>query len=182
MKKLLAHQSLAVFQPQLTGLRPKRDCLLARIAVAFLVWICVCTSHAQIATGTNGLLSLLDGTNNVTLQLPEIPQPGITIAVINTNQVLITITNGASFANYELYRRTLIDAGHLWKQEGTSGAQGQTNFIADMRVDLSFFQVGVGTNWDGDGAPNFDDGDPLDPAVGILTVTIDSPTQGGIFQ
>ena len=121
------------------------------------------------------------GTNGVTLSLPVVPQPGITVATTNTNQVVITITNGASFANYELYRRTLLDAAHPWTLN-IVGSQGQTNFIADMGVSLSFFEIGVGSDWDQDGIPNSMDGDPTNPNVGVLGITIDSPAQNGLFQ
>ena len=121
------------------------------------------------------------GTNGVTLSLPVVPQPGIFIATSSTNQVSIMITNGVSFANYELYRRTMLDPVHPWTLH-IVGGQGQTNFFADTGVSLSFFEIGVGSDWDQDGIPNSMDGDPTNPNVGVLGITIDNPTQNGLFQ
>ena len=136
-------------------------------------------AQAQLITQTNLAGMGTDGA--ITLQLPDVPQPVIAVGTTGTNQVMITITNGVSFANYELYRRTLLDAAHPWVLN-TVGAQGQTNFIADMGVTLSFFKIGVGTDWDQDGIPNSTDGDPINASVGILGITIDNPTQNGLFQ
>jgi len=120
------------------------------------------------------------GANGLLVQLPTPPQPGIIIGVVSTNQVMVTITNGASYANYELYHRTLIDPAYPWTL-WIVGAPAQTNFTVEMNTSLAFWEVGVGSDWDGDGVPNYCDGDPLDPTVGILTVTIDSPAQGAII-
>ena len=156
---------------------------LTFVIVTGLMLITANTGHAQTQTtvlpglGAGGA----DSANSTQITQPVVPTPGITVAVTNTNQVVITITNGASYANYELYRRTMLDAGHPWTISVT-GAQGQTNFLADMGLSLSFFQVAVGSDWDRDGIPNSSDGDPCDPLVGTLSITIDNPTQNGLFQ
>lgn len=141
--------------------------------------------QGQIVAGSGGVLgktnlSSFMGTDGVLLQLPTPPQPGIAIGLTNTDQVLVTITNAVSYANYELYRRTLLDTAHPWALR-IVGTQGQSNFVTDMGVDLSFFVVGVGSDWDSDGIPNSQDGDPLDSGTGILVVTIDSPAQGAVI-
>ena len=112
----------------------------------------------------------------------EVPTPRIDIVVTNSTQLSITITNGVSFANYELYRRSLLDPNWGWHLH-TIGSAGQTNFITDMGIEnTGFFQVTVGNDWDGDSAPNYSDADPNNAAIGILSITIDSPTNGSSFN
>ncbi len=112
----------------------------------------------------------------------DVPTPVIRISATNTNQVSILITNGVSFANYELYRRPMLDTNWGWYLH-TIGTQGQTNFIADMGVEsIGFFQIAVGNDWDGDGATNFLDADPGNASVGILSITIESPVNGSVFN
>jgi hypothetical protein len=133
----------------------KLKCLLG-----FLVTIAFCQiSHAQ-----------------------SVPQPEIAVAITNTTQLAVTITNGVSFANYELYHRTLIDPAYPWTLMSV-GSLGQSNFVADMGIEnIGFYQVAIGSDWDGDGIPNSQDGDPSNASVGKLTITIDSPLTGTLFN
>ena len=63
------------------------------------------------------------------------------------------------------------------------GTPGQTNFTVSEGMMLSgFFEAAIGTDWDGDGIPNYMDGNPIDPNVGALTITIDSPANGTVFN
>lgn len=63
------------------------------------------------------------------------------------------------------------------------GDQGQTNFTVDAGAWMSlYFKVSVGTDWDGDGIPNFMDANPSDSSVGALSVTIDSPVNGSALN
>jgi len=109
--------------------------------------------------------------------------PILTITSFGTNQFSITITNGDISANYELYRTpVLVDPNYPWTLE-IEGLVGQTNFTVDMGSDPSgFFRAGVGVDADGDGVPNYMDGDPNNPSVGALTITIDSPLAGTVFN
>lgn len=116
------------------------------------------------------------------IRAQSVPTPEIAVAITNSTQVAVTITNGVSFANYELYHRTLLDPAYPWTLMSV-GSLGQSNFIADMGVEnLGFYQVAVGSDWDGDGIPNSQDGDPSNPSVGRLTITIDSPLTGTVFN
>ena len=109
--------------------------------------------------------------------------PVLTIAPTGTNQFLISITNGDSLLNYEIYRTpVLVDPNFPWTLE-IEGLVGQTNFTVDMGDDPSgFFRADVGIDADGDGVPNYMDGDPNNPAVGALTITIVSPLNGSTFN
>lgn len=76
----------------------------------------------------------------------------------------------------------MADANHPW-QVLTNSAVGQSNFIVDAAGSESgFFKVLLGIDFDGDGIPEWMDAQPQNPAVGILSVTIDSPTNGFNFN
>jgi hypothetical protein len=111
------------------------------------------------------------------------PPPVLTIANLGTNQYSITITNGISTANYELYWTPILANPDYPFTLAIVGTEGQTNFVVNMGIyQTGFFQVILGTDWDGDGVPNWQDANPSDPTIGILTVVIDSPTNGMVLQ
>jgi hypothetical protein len=111
------------------------------------------------------------------------PPPVLTIANLGTNQYSITITNGVSTANYELYWTPVLASPIYPFTLAVIGTLGQTNFMVSMGTyQTGFFEVISGTDWDGDGVPNWQDANPSDPSIGILTVVIDSPTNGMVLQ
>jgi hypothetical protein len=88
-----------------------------------------------------------------------------------------------SYANYELYRAPVLNDPNFPFTLYAIGTLGQTNFTIIMGMDPSgFLKAGVGSDWDGDGIPNYMDGNPSDPLVGALSITIDSPANGTIFN
>jgi hypothetical protein len=106
--------------------------------------------------------------------------PVLTIAATGTNQVSITITNGVSTNNYDLYWTPVLGnpAAYPWKA-AVIGSTGQTNFIVNMSVwQQQFFRVLVDTN----GIPIYELADPNNPSAGILAVFIDSPANGAVLQ
>lgn len=109
----------------------------------------------------------------------SVPQPGLVVAQTASNQVTITITNGVSFANYEIYRRPILnDPGYPFSLH-LVGGQGVTNFTANFGIDImGYFRAAVGSDWDQDGFSNSIDGNPSDTNVGPLRITIDNPTDG----
>jgi len=110
------------------------------------------------------------------------PQPVLSITRTNTNQFFILITNGVTNASYELYRRPALDPFYPWTLH-IMGSQGQTSFLANMGLEYSgFFVVTVGNDWDGDGIENYRDANPNDTNIGVLTITIDNPTNGSVFN
>ena len=141
------------------------------------------------------------GKNNLTLWLPgglalaalsswaifeawaDVPAPVLQASLVSTNQVNVLITNGVSTANYELYwTPVLSDPVYPWTLLAI-GTLGQTNFGVLMNSsELGFIRAAIGSNWDGDSAPNYMDGNPSDASVGALTITIDSPTNGTVFN
>lgn len=103
----------------------------------------------------------------------------LTIAPTGTNQFLISITNAAAGATYELYRTPLLNNPTYPWTLSVTGALGQSNFCVGKGLDSSgFWRASVGTDWDGDGIPNWLDGDPNNSGIGVLSVTISSPTSG----
>jgi hypothetical protein len=106
--------------------------------------------------------------------------PVLTITATGTNQVSITITNGVSTNNYDLYWTPVLGntVDYPWKAS-VIGSTGQTNFIVNKSVWQSqFFRVLVDTS----GIPVYELADPNNPGAGILTVFIDSPTNGAVLQ
>jgi hypothetical protein len=105
--------------------------------------------------------------------------PVLTIAPTGTNQLLITITNGVSTLNYDLYSTpVLANPSYPWKA-AVIGSTGQTNFTVNAGPYLTgFFEVLVDTN----SIPIWELADPNNPSAGILTVFIDSPTNGAVLQ
>lgn len=113
---------------------------------------------------------------------PPPPAPALAISILNTNQVQLQITNGVSGVAYEIYRRlNLVDPAYEWTFQ-TNGVSGQTNFAANIDTDtVGFFRATL-ADWDQDGVPNWQDGDPEDPNVLTLSITIDAPLNGTLFN
>lgn len=105
--------------------------------------------------------------------------PVLTISQTGTNQLLITISNGVSTANYDLYwTPVLANSDYPWTAT-VIGNTGQTNFtINDAVYSSGFFRVLVDTN----SIPIYELADPNNPSAGILAVTIDSPVNGAVLQ
>jgi hypothetical protein len=113
----------------------------------------------------------------------QVPQPVLRISTVGTNQVLVNISNAVSTANYEIYRTPALADPFLPWTLHSIGTLGQSNFTLNMGGEpLGFFQAGVGSDWDGDGIPNFADGNPSNPGIGILTISITSPVNGSTFN
>jgi hypothetical protein len=113
----------------------------------------------------------------------SVPQPVITIVPTNGTQFQITITNAVASTNYEIYRTPLLsDTNFPWTLH-VIGNVGQSNFVVDTEVfGTSFFRAGIGSDWDLDGVFNDRDANPTDPTIGILSITIDSPTNGSTIN
>lgn len=109
--------------------------------------------------------------------------PVLTIAPLGGNQFSITITNATSPTNYLLeWTPVLADTNYPWLAVATN-ASGQTNFTMDMGPwPIGFLRVMVGWDGDGDSTPDWMDAQPFNSSVGALSVTIDSPLNGSVFQ
>ena len=129
------------------------------------------------------LFAALGGVTTAVVLAQSVPDPALKITLVNTNQLQLDITNGLSTANYEIYRTTaLSDPLYPWTLH-MIGNLGQTNFTASMGIDtLGFFKATAGLDWDSDGIPNWQDAQPSSTNAGILTITIDSPVSGSVFN
>jgi hypothetical protein len=110
-----------------------------------------------------------------------VPAPMISITVTNTNQVSITVTNGVPYANYILYNQHVL-GDSTWTFV-TNPVPGVSNFVVSMGPYFyDFYLVSGSTNWNNNGIPNWEYADPNNPGLGVLTVSIVSPSQGQILQ
>lgn len=114
--------------------------------------------------------------------LANAQQPVLKISNQGNSQFLIEITNAVN-TNYTLYwTPALADPNYPWVFL-TNNAVGESNFLVNAAGwEAGWFQVVIGTDSDGDGWPEWNDAQPGNPAVGILSVTIDSPTNGTTFN
>ncbi|HTV42883.1 MAG TPA: hypothetical protein VMF08_20120 [Candidatus Sulfotelmatobacter sp.] len=110
--------------------------------------------------------------------LAQIPPPVLTIKPLGTNVYAIAVANGVPATTYGIYWTPVLnDADYPWTV--FVGTNGQTNFTLNMyEYSSGFFMGAVSTN----GIPPWELADPSDPSLGILSVTIDSPTNGAALQ
>ena len=115
--------------------------------------------------------------------LSNAQQPVLKISNLGSNQFSVLITNGVSTTNYTLFwTPALGNAAYPWTYLGV-GDVGETNFTVNGgEWNVGFFRVLLGADFDGDGVVEWLDAQPENPSVGILSVTIDSPTNGMVFQ
>jgi len=115
--------------------------------------------------------------------LATAPQPVLKITPLGSNQFNITITNGVSTTNYTLFWTPAVaDTNYPWIALW-GGDVGQTNFAVNgLDWPLGFFKVMIGHDLDGDSWPVWQDVNDNNASVGILSITIDSPTNGFSFN
>jgi hypothetical protein len=103
--------------------------------------------------------------------------PVLTITSLGTNQFSITFTNNGS--TYDLqWTPVLANPTYPWTWAAI-GTNNQTNFSLDMSgYQTAFFRAILDTN----SVPLWEAADPNNPSAGILTVFIDSPTNGSLIQ
>ena len=93
---------------------------------------------------------------------------------------MITITNGVSTANYEIYTTPVLGNAldYPWTAAAV-GSTGQSNFTVNIGpYPAGFYRAVLDTN----SIPLWQAADPNNPGAGILTVFIDSPTNGAVLQ
>ena len=109
----------------------------------------------------------------------SLPQPGLAIAPVATNQFSVTFTNAVSGYNYELWWVPVLGSpNYLWAME-PPGSPGQTNFIlANSGYPAVFFRGVLDTN----NPPLWENATPNSPGTNLLKVTIASPANGSVLQ
>jgi hypothetical protein len=111
--------------------------------------------------------------------LADPPPPVLTISGVGSNQYSISIINADSTTNYELYATPFLSNSNYPWLLTIDGAIGQSNFVVNAGTwKAQFYRAAIGSDWDRDGVPNWQDADPIDSAIGILSITIDSPVNG----
>lgn len=112
----------------------------------------------------------------------DVPQPVLKITQTATNQFRVQITNGVSFANYEVFRRPWLADPVFPFVLHLIGSQGTTNFTVTAGTDpAGFFIAAIGSDFDGDGIANYQDAQPTNGAVGVLSISIQDPTNGAVL-
>ena len=104
------------------------------------------------------------------------PTPVVAIARAGTNQFSITITNGVSTGNYELWWTPVLTdpLDNPWTM-AAAGNPGQTNFVLpNWGFTTVFFRGLLDTN----AIPLWKQSNPDNPPSPILNVTILSPANG----
>jgi len=104
--------------------------------------------------------------------------PTLTITPLNTNQFSITFTNYPASTWDLQWTPALANPNYPWTWAAI-GTNGQTNFSLDMSgYQTAFFRTILDTN----SIPLWELADPNNPALGPLTITIDSPANGSVIQ
>lgn len=112
--------------------------------------------------------------------LTQITPPVLTVAPAGTNALAITVTNGDGTSSYEIWTTPILGntADYPWTV-ATVGTNSQTNFTVNIGdYYTGFYRAVVDTN----AIPLWQAADPNNPAVGVLTVFIDTPTNGAVLQ
>ena len=105
--------------------------------------------------------------------------PVLTIKALGTNNFSITVTNGGGTNHYDvLWTPVLSSPDYPWTWAAI-GTPGQTNFLVNMGDYQSFFFRGL---WENGPIPLWEAADPNNPGAGVLTVFIDSPTNGATIS
>ena len=121
-----------------------------------------------------------DGGGGFTPDYSTTNGPYLTIGPTGTNGLfLITVFNNTSPANYEIwYTPILANAAYPWTAVA-AGTAGQTNFVVSAGSYYTGFYQAI---WDTNSIPLWEAANPNNPDAGILTVYIDSPTNGAVLQ
>jgi hypothetical protein len=92
--------------------------------------------------------------------------PVLSISNTGTNSILITVTNGVSNGEYQLYWKEPLTPNSPWLFL-TNGSIGQTQFVRPINQDLSvvFFRAVANTNY-------------VPPSLNVIIL---SPTNGAVI-
>jgi len=97
--------------------------------------------------------------------------------VLDQTNVYLTLWNADTNKAYDIYFTPILIASN-WSRIAVTGALGQVNFTNAITATNGFYRAVEGNDWDQDGVPNYMDADPRSTNVGVLTITIQSPTNG----
>ncbi|MGA2279197.1 MAG: hypothetical protein ABSG80_02715 [Verrucomicrobiota bacterium] len=105
--------------------------------------------------------------------------PVLTITQLGTNQFSVSFTNNIGTASYDLqWTPVLASPAYPWTWAAI-GTPGQTNYQLNMgNYQTAFFRTLLDTN----SIPLWEAADPNNPALGALTITIDTPANGSTLN
>jgi hypothetical protein len=104
--------------------------------------------------------------------------PVLTITSLGTNQYSIVFTNNIGTSSYDLqWTPVLVNADYPWTWAAI-GTPGQTNYVVTSTYPTAFFRTILDTN----SIPLWEGADPNNPALGALSITIDTPANGSTLQ
>jgi hypothetical protein len=101
--------------------------------------------------------------------------------ILQGTNVFLTLMNCDTNIGYDIYYTPALEDNLTWSILAT-GHIGQTTFTVPMLGWRGFYKGAEGGDWDGDGIPNWMDADPKSTNTGALTITIESPVSGALFQ
>lgn len=104
--------------------------------------------------------------------------PMLTITPMGTNGYSISFTNNIGTASFDVQGTPVLaspDYPWTWAAIGTPG---QTNFLVNSPYPDGFYRVILDTN----AIPLWEAADPNNPALGALSITIDSPANGSTLH
>jgi len=109
--------------------------------------------------------------------------PALTLTPLGNGDLQLSITNAIPTNTYDIYYTPNFNSGFAWNFF-YRGAAGQTNFTISLSNSppSGFFIVTDIDDFDGDGIPNWEDANPNNASIGIMTVIIDTPTNGYTFR
>jgi hypothetical protein len=113
---------------------------------------------------------------------PDFPESGDTnlwllSPVVQGTNISLTLYGADTNKSYNIYFCSLL-VTNPWNTIAVTGTLGQVSFTLPMNGNTGFFEAAEGSDWDGDGIPNWMDSDPRSTNVGALTVTIEFPPHG----
>lgn len=101
--------------------------------------------------------------------------------ILQGTNVFLTLMNCDTNIGYDIYYAPALEDNLTWSILAT-GHIGQTTFTVPMLGWRGFYKGAEGGDWDGDGIPNWMDADPRSSSLSALSITIDSPVNGTLFQ
>jgi len=103
--------------------------------------------------------------------------------VMTSSNLMLTLTGIETNKSYDIYYSPILTSSNsAFATIVATGSQGQVNFTVSSTNAIGFYRAAEGSDWDGDGVPNYMDSRPSDPSKGALTVIITYPSDGALID
>ncbi|HOC56462.1 MAG TPA: hypothetical protein PKI20_12640 [Verrucomicrobiota bacterium] len=137
--------------------------------------------QAALLSGASRMDGPLDGGFGLDSYDPEQGFSLLSPEILQGTNVSLTLVNCDTNIGYDILYSPALQTNMTWSILAT-GHVGQTTFTVPMLGWQGLYRGAVGGDWDGDGIPNWMDADPRSTNTGALTITIDNPQNGTVFQ